>query len=69
MPRAKVPKFKMVLKTHKILHQERTSSTQAFTVEVPTHSVPQLTSIMKNVTKDSKTYVPFQMRRNNPDAF
>ena len=69
MPRAKVPKFQTVLKTHKIFHKERTSSTQAFSVEVPTHSAAQLISLMKESTKDTKDYVPFQMRRRNPDAF
>ena len=68
-PKAKVPKFQMVLKSHKISHQGRTSSTQAFTVEVPTKSVPQLISIIKDVTKETKEYVAFQMRRRNPEAF
>ena len=69
MPRAKVPKFQMVLKTHKITHHERTSSTQAFTIEVPFGSVQHLLPIIKEVTKDTKEFVPFQMRRKNPDAF
>jgi hypothetical protein len=69
MPRAKVPKFQTVLKTHKILHKGRTSSTQAFTVEVPSHSAPRLVTLMKAATKDTKDYVSFQMRRRNPDAF
>jgi hypothetical protein len=68
-PRIKLPKFQAVLKTHKILHHERSSSTQAYTIEVPTHSATQLISIMKEATKDTKEYVPFQMRRRNPDAF
>lgn len=64
-PQVKVPKFhQMVFKTHKIFHQERTSSTQAFTIEVPTHSVPQLISILKEVAnKDTKENVAFQMRK------
>lgn len=62
-------KFQTVLKTHKISHKERISSTQAFSVEVPTHSAAQLISLMKESTKDTKDYVPFQMRRRNPDAF
>ena len=69
MPRAKVPKFQTVLKTHKILHQGRTSSTQAFTIELPTHSVPQFIPILKDVTKNTQEYVAFQMRRRNPEAF
>ena len=36
MPRLKVPKFQMILRTHKIIHQDRTSSTQAYTFKVPT---------------------------------
>ncbi|KAI2512755.1 hypothetical protein MHU86_1543 [Fragilaria crotonensis] len=67
--RAKVPKFQTVLKTHKILHNGRTSSTQAFSVEVPFHSAHQLVTLMKDATKDTKDYVSFQMRRRNPDAF
>jgi hypothetical protein len=59
----------MILKIHKIIHQDRTSSTQAYTIEVPTHSVPQLLPIIKDVTKDTKEYVAFQMRRRNPEAF
>lgn len=67
---SQVPKFhQMVFKTHKIFHQERTSSTQAFIIEFPTHSVPQLISILKEVAKDTKEYVAFQMRQKNPDAF
>jgi hypothetical protein len=69
MPRAKVPKFQMVLKSHKINHQGRISSTQAYTIEVPTNSVAQLIPIIKDVTKDTKEYVAFQLRRKNPDAF
>jgi hypothetical protein len=69
MPRAKVPKFQVVLKTHRIKYQERNSSTQAFTIEVPTSSVPQLLPIIKDVTKDTKEYVAFQMRRKHPEAF
>jgi hypothetical protein len=42
MSRSKVPKFQMVLKTHKIFIDYRTSMTQAFTIELPTHSVSQL---------------------------
>ena len=45
------------------------SSTQAYSVEVPTHSVPQLIAIIKEVTKDTKEYFPFQMRTKNPEAF
>ena len=69
MPKAKVPKFHAVLKSHKITHQGRTSSTQAFTLEVPTHSVSQLLPIIKDVTKDTKEYVAFQLRRRNPESF
>ena len=69
MPKAKVPKFQTVLQTHKINHQGRISSTQAYTIEVPTSSVPQLLPIIKDVTKDTQEYVAFQMRRRNPDAF
>ena len=69
MPRAKVPKFQLVLKTHRITYQDRTSSTQAFAIETPSASVPQLLPIIKEVTKDTKEFVPFQMRRKNPEAF
>ena len=68
-PKAKVPKFQMVLTTHKITHQGRTSSTQAFTVEVASNTIPQLLSIIKDVTKETKEYVAFQMRRRNPEAY
>ena len=68
-PKAKVPKFQMVLKTHRITHQERTSTTQAFTIEVPTNSMPQLLTIIKEVTKKTKEYVAFQMCHRNPEAF
>jgi hypothetical protein len=69
MPRSKVPKFQMILKTHKIIIDNRTSTTQAFTIEVPTHSVSQLLPILKEVTKDTKEYAAFHMRKKNPEAF
>ncbi len=59
----------MVLKSHKINHQGRISSTLAYTIEVPTNSVAQLIPIIKDVTKDTKEYVAFQLRQKNPDAF
>lgn len=65
-------KVQMVcLKTqHKILHQEHTYSTQAFTDKGPTHSVSHLIVIMRTeVNKDTKDYVPFQMHCRSPDAF
>jgi hypothetical protein len=68
-PKAKVSKFQMVLNSHKITHQGRTSSTQAFTVEVTTNSMPQLLPIIKDVTKETEENVAFQMRRRNPEAF
>ena len=69
LPKAKVPKFQMLLQTHKINFQGRVSSTQAFTIEVPTSSVPQLLPIINDVTKETQEYVSFQMRRRNPEAF
>jgi hypothetical protein len=68
--RAKVPKFHMVLKTHKITYQGRTSSTQAFApLEVPISSVSQLLLLIKDVTIDTKEFVSFRMRHKNPEAF
>ncbi|KAI2494581.1 hypothetical protein MHU86_19951 [Fragilaria crotonensis] len=69
MPRAKIPKFQMVLKTHRITHNGRKSNTQAYAIEVPTHVSPQLIPIIKEVTQDTKEFVTFQMRRRNPEAF
>ena len=69
LPREKIPKFHMVLKTHKITHQDRSSSTQAFAIEVPMSSVSKLLPAVKEVTKGTTDFVPFQMRRKNQDAF
>jgi hypothetical protein len=69
MPRAKVPKFKMALNTHKIIIEGRTSTTQAYTMEVPTNSVSQILPILKEVTKDTKEYAAFHLRKKNPEAF
>ena len=38
-------------------------------IEVPFGSVQHVLPIIKEVTKDTKEFVPFQMRRKNPDAF
>jgi len=69
MPRKKIPKLQMVLKSHRINYNDRTSKTQAYTIEVPTHAAPQLIPIIKEVTKDTKEFVTFQMRNRNPEAF
>ncbi len=69
LPRKKIPKFQVVLKSHRINHKERTSSTQAYTIEVPTHVSSQMIPILKEVTQNTKEFVPFQMRKRNPDAF
>ena len=66
MPRAKVPKFKMALNTHKIIIEGRTSTTQAYKMEVPTNSVSQLLPILKEVTKDTKEYAAFHLRKEEP---
>jgi hypothetical protein len=55
----------MVLKSHKITIADRISTTQAFTVEVPTNSVSQLLSILKEVTKDTKEFAAFHMRKES----
>ena len=70
MPRAKVHKFQMVLKTHRIAHHDRMSSTRAFTIKVPTSSVSQLLPSIKDVTNKTKEeYVAFRMCQRNLDAF
>ena len=69
LPKAKIPKFQMVFKTHRIDHNGRKSNTQAYAIEVPTHMSPQLIPSIKAATKDTKEFVPFQMRRRNPEAF
>ena len=68
-PRVKVPKFTMVLKSHRITYNGRKSNTQAYTIEVPSHTAKQLIPIIKESTKDTKEFVTFQMRRRNPEAF
>ena len=69
MPKAKIPKFVMVLKTHRITHNERKSTTQAYTIEVPSHTTQQMVPILKEATKDTKEFVTFRMRRHNSEAF
>ena len=69
MPRKKIPKFQMVLKSHRIHHNGRTSKTQAYAIELPSHVAPQLIPILKEVTKDTTEFVAFQMRKRNPEAF
>ena len=69
MPRTKIPQFRMVLKSHRINYNGRTSNTQAYAIEVPTHVTQQLIPIIKEVTKETKEFVTFQMRRRNPEAF
>jgi hypothetical protein len=68
-PRVKIPKFQMVLRSHRIQHNGRQSNTQAFTIEVPSHVTSQMIPILKEVMTDSKEFVTFQMRRQNPEAF
>ena len=69
MPKAKIPKFVMALKSHRIEYNGRTSTTQAYALEVPSHNVSQLIPLIKEVTKDTKEFVTFKMRRHNPEAF
>ena len=68
-PRKKIPKFQMVLKSHRIDHNGRKSNTQAYAIEVPTHAIPQLIPLLKEATNATKEFVTFQMRRRNPEAF
>ena len=68
MPKAKIPKFVMVLKTHRITHNDRKSTTQAYAIEIPSHTTPQMIPILKEVTKNTKDFVTFRMRRHNPAA-
>jgi hypothetical protein len=68
-PRNKLPKFQLVLKTHRITYNGRSSSTQAFSIEAATASISKLLPLIKEATKDTKDFVPFQMRRKNPEAF
>jgi hypothetical protein len=69
MPRKKIPKLRMVLKSHRINFNSRLSKTQAYTIKVPSHVAPQLIPIIKEVTKDTKEFVTFQMRNRNPEVF
>ena len=69
LPKAKIPTLQKVLKSHCIDHNGRKSGTQAYAIDVPTHMSPQLIPLIKEVTKDTKEFVPFQMRRRNPDTF
>ena len=69
MPRKKIPIFRMVLKGHQIHDNGCTSKTQAYAIEVPFHVAPQLIPILKEVTKETKEFVTFQMRKQNPEAF
>ncbi len=59
----------MVVKSHRINHNDRSSNTKAFTIELPTHTVSQMIPILKETTRDTKEFVTFQMRRRNPEAF
>jgi hypothetical protein len=58
----------MVLKTHWITHKDRKSTTQAYAIEIPSHTTPQMILILKEVTKNTKDFVTFRMRRHNPAA-
>ena len=69
LPKAKIPKFQMVVKSHRINHNDRHSTTKAYTIELPSHTVPQMIPILKETTRDTKEFVPFQMRSRNPEAF
>ena len=53
MPRAKIPKFAMVLKSHRITHNGRKSNTQANAIKAPSHITQQLILINKEATKDT----------------
>ena len=59
----------MVLKSHRISQNNRTSNTKAYAIELPYHLTPRMIPIVKKVTRDTKEFVTFQMRRLNPDAF
>ena len=70
LPKANIPKFQMVLKNHRINHNGRKSNAQeAYAIEVSTHMSSQPISSIKEATKDTKEFVPFQTRRRNPAAF
>ncbi len=58
------------LKSHRIYHNGCETSAQAYTIEVPTHGIPQLIPILKEATHATKEFVTFQMfLHTNPDAF
>ena len=68
-PKAKVPKFRFVLRSQRIKFKDRQSSTQAFSVEVPSHQSPQLIEALKAVTQTSRAFASFKMRQKNPEAY
>ena len=68
-PRAKAPKFQFVLNSQRIQFNDRTSSTQAFSVEVPSHQSPQLVEALKAVTTTSRAFASSKMRRKSPEAY
>ncbi|KAI2503137.1 hypothetical protein MHU86_11328 [Fragilaria crotonensis] len=69
LPRAKVPRFELVFTTPSISINNQTVQTKAFAIETERSTSTELMKILKLAYKDTKAFVPFQMKQKNPEAY
>ena len=72
VPRAKVPKFRLVdcsPKVGSIKGNNRPIRTKAYAIETLCKDRDEMTRILKQAYKEDGTFIPFQMRSRHPEAF
>jgi hypothetical protein len=72
VPRAKVPKFRLVYCSPKVRSTKgnnRPIRTKGYAIETLRKDRDEMTRILKQAYKEDGTFVPFQMRSRHPEAF
>ena len=69
-PRVKIPKFRLVYCSPKMLNAKgRSIRTKAYAIETLRDDRDSLTQVLKNAYKESGVFISFQMRNRHPEAF
>jgi hypothetical protein len=65
----KIPKFAVVFCSPKVTWKNQFRKTKAYCIEVEKTNAMELVKILKSAYKDSREFVPFQMRDKSPEAY